>query len=448
MISRILKGPSGKPEKELYKFSQDPFSYLDDCVEKYGDIFQIPFTVGGFFKPSIILGNPEAIQTLNSPAVLPYLENIQIPAFNELLGGCQHIAAVDKAANQKIRKLIVPFLKGKSLQFQVETIWKIAQDLSREWRGGEPFWTLEAMHQLTLENTIQIIFGVTEGSTHQRLKQATSRWLSWSASSEVTQALYFEELRQDQPDSAWGKHLQNLRAIYDILYTEIERTKAEPDPRGDLLSTFVAAQDDDGNRLTDACIAQNLLSFLIAGYENSANSMTWILYALHSNPKVLEELWQELKGLDEPIDLFKILDLPYLDAVCKEVLRCFMGVTIGIERALNAPLDLMGYTLEPGTILMPSSYLLNKRSDLYPEPEAFRPERFLNRNYGSHEWAMFGGGHRRCPGDALALTMMKLVISCFLLQFRMERLDDIPIKVVMKGLQSIPERDFQLQVIP
>jgi unspecific monooxygenase len=447
-----LQGPTGDPTEEIQQFSIDPFSYLDNCVQKYGDIFRLPYCVEGNFIPTVVISNPEAVQIFGSPATLKYLENQQAPVLDYQLGGNQHLTSLDKAGHQQMKKLMMPYFHGSAIQAQAQRIWTIAQRLSDVWANGEPFWVLQTMGDLTLEVIVQIVCGITEGPRYEALKHGINAWLTWGSSPEVAQALYVEEMRQDQsPDSVWGKHLNHLKQIDEILYGEIQARQAEPETqRQDILSMLLAAQDEDGNSLSDVQIRDSLLLNLFAGKDAAAAAMAWAFYALGNHPAVLTQLRQELDAAGangaNP-DFLAIYRLPYLGAVCKEILRLYAGSVLSVSRLLNDSIEFMGYRLEPGTALSTSYYLLHKRPDLYPEPEKFRPERFLEREYGSHELAPFGIGHRRCLGYALAEMEIKLSLAVFMSRYQLRRMENEPIKLVRRNLLLYPERDFQVQAV-
>lgn len=444
-----LSGPTGSAPEELQKFSINPFKYVEECYQMYGDIVRLPFCVDGDLAPSVAISNPDAIQVLNSPATLKYLENKFTIAPKFLLGGEQHLASVDKSSHQRLKKLMLPLFNRQALEAQTQPIWEIAKRHSSFCQGGESFWVVKAMKALTLDVIVQIIFGVTEGSKHDTLKQRITEWIRWGASPEVSQAFFLESLRDEQdPDSPWNKHLQNLKGIDEILYAEISARRAEPDINGkDILSMLLAAKDEEGHQISDIEVRDNLMLMFFAGHDNTSSASSWLFYELHNHPDCLEQLQQELAPFEDAPDPLAISQLPYLSAACKEVLRLYGGSALSLPRVLNAPLTLAGYQLEAGTCISSSYHLVHRRPELYPEAEQFNPQRFLDRDYASHQWLAFGGGHRHCVGAALAQLEMKLSLAAFLLRYRLERLEHAPIALTMENLVNALERDFQMRVV-
>jgi cytochrome P450 len=160
------------------------------------------------------------------------------------------------------------------------------------------------------------------------------------------------------------------------------------------------------------------------------------LYWIHHLPKVREKLLQELDSLGDARDSSAIFRLPYLNAVCAETLRIYPVGMLTFPRVVKTPLQLMGYQLEPGTILAGCIYLTHHRQNLYPEPKQFKPERFLERQFSPYEYLPFGGGSRRCIGMAFAMFEMKVVLATVLSRYDLALADNRPVRPLRRGLTS------------
>ena len=159
-----------------------------------------------------------------------------------------------------------------------------------------------------------------------------------------------------------------------------------------------------------------------------------------------EKLLQELDSLGDNPEPNDIVRLPYLNAVCQETLRIYPVVNFSLPRVVKSPLTIMGYQLEPGTIVSPCIYLTHHREDLYPEPKQFKPERFLERQFSPYEYLPFGGGNRRCLGYAFALFEMKLVLATVLSGWELALADNKPVKPVRRGLLMGPSKGVPMVV--
>jgi cytochrome P450 len=220
---------------------------------------------------------------------------------------------------------------------------------------------------------------------------------------------------------------------------EIAERRANLDlNRTDILSMLMAARDEEGNPMTDLELRDELLTLLFAGHETTATAMSWALYWIHHLPNVKEKLLQELKSVTDPTDWMSIFRLPYLTAVCNETLRIHPVAMLTFPRVVAEPVELLGYKLELNTIVIGCIYLLHHREELYPDAEQFKPERFLDRQFSPYEFMPFGGGVRRCVGEALAQFEMKIVLATILLNYNLELSDRKPVKPQRRGVTLAP----------
>jgi cytochrome P450 family 110 len=180
------------------------------------------------------------------------------------------------------------------------------------------------------------------------------------------------------------------------------------------------------------------MTLLVTGHETTATALTWALYWIHKLPAVRKKLLTELQALDGPPDPYVVIRLPYLNAVCSETLRIYPVGILTFPRVTRSRLELTGISLEPGTTVVGCIYLTHHREDIYPDPDEFRPERFLERRYSPYEYLPFGGGVRRCIGMAFAQFEMKLVITGILSCFELALADSRRVRPVRRGLTSGP----------
>lgn len=192
-----------------------------------------------------------------------------------------------------------------------------------------------------------------------------------------------------------------------MLYAQIrDRRQEEADtpPGTDILSLLTVT---DGNAMTDGELRDELMTLLLAGNETTASAASWAMYWIYRHPDVLERLRAELQGLGANPDPTAIARLPYLSAVCNESLRLFPVVVLTVPRIVKAPVEIQGYAFEPGSILYGCIYLTHRRPDLYPNPLAFKPERFLERTYTPLNFCPLGvanvavlGKHWHCSNSS------------------------------------------------
>jgi len=295
---------------------------------------------------------------------------------------------------------------------------------------------------------MKAVFGLDEGPRGQQLEPLLAAMLDETSSPYSAAMLYFPALQRNfGPLTPWGNFLRRQQQIDKLLYEEIQEHREKADPsRTDILSLLMAARDEAGEPMTDVELRDELMTLLVAGHETTATALAWALYWIHKLPSVRETLLEELDSLGDDSDPSTIFRLPYLNAVCSETLRIYPVAMLTFAREVKVPLSLMGYELEPGTAVIGSIYSTHRREDLYPEPETFKPERFLERQYSAYEFLPFGGGARRCIGFAFAQFEMKVVLAKMLSRFQLTLADNREVRPTRRGLVTAPAGSIRMVV--
>jgi len=218
---------------------------------------------------------------------------------------------------------------------------------------------------------------------------------------------------------------------------------AEADGRGDVagedvLSLMLNARFEDGSAMSDDDVCSQLLTLLIAGHETSATTLAWIFYELHRHPEVLARLRAEIDDLGPAPAPEALVKLPFLRAVVDETLRIHPIIS-EVFRTVKESFPFQGYEIPAGITVSASILMIHNDPELYPEPACFRPDRFLERRYGPDEHLPFGGGHRRCLGDAFAMNEIAVVLGTLLPRYELALAADRPLRVVRRNLTLAPE---------
>ena len=189
-----------------------------------------------------------------------------------------------------------------------------------------------------------------------------------------------------------------------------------------MLDDLLAATHEDGSPLDAQQIRDALITILIAGHDTTALALAWALADIVPRPEVVDRLTDELKRVTggAPPEAEHLPALEYLDAAIRESLRKSPVVPFVVRKTVK-PFAAGGREYPAGVVLCPCSYLVHRRDDLYPDPDQFRPERFLERKFGPHEWLPFGGGNRVCVGMPFALYEMKVLLATLFSQARLAR---------------------------
>ncbi len=428
----------------------DPVGYMETWVQKYPDIFTSE--IFGFGNSILFVNEPQAIQQILTNDRKQFsapgeLNAILTPVLGDsgviMLGGDRH---------RKRRQLVMPSFHGSRMQnygqlvFEITT--KVFDKLLANRKESQHFLARDAMQNISLQIILQAVFGLYEGDRCQQLQMLMTKLTELFNSPLTSAFLFFPLIQKDLGEwSPWGRFVRQRDQIDKLLYIEIAERRANQDPnRTDILSMLMAARDEENNPMTDLELRDELLTLLFAGHETTATAMSWALYWVHSLPDVKEKLVQELKSVSDPTDWMSIFRLPYLTAVCNETLRIYPVAMLTFPRVVEEPVELLGYKLEPKTIILGCIYLVHHREDLYPNADQFKPERFLDRQYSPYEFMPFGGGVRRCVGEALAQFEMKIVLATILANYDLELSDRQPVKPQRRGVTLAPAGGIKMTI--
>jgi cytochrome P450 len=368
-----------------------PIRFLEDCRRRYGDAFSVTFQ--GFGSPLVMVSRPDVIRALYSERRhrLPPGRTITLkPLVGErsllLLEGDEHLSR---------RKLMLPPFHGERMRTYESVMREAAERELKGWPEGRAFAVHPSMQAITLEVILRAVFGVADHDRRERLRTLLRDLLAETTSIGLQMSVMFGRRRP----------LERLREmaeeIDEFLFAEIARQRRTA-PGEDICSLLVHAHFDDGTGMDDREIRDQLMTLLIAGHETTATGLAWALDLLAHHPDAATRAWSEGE--------------PYLRAVVSESLRLRPVVPLA-GRRLVTDLDVDGLSLPAGTDVTPAIWLAHTRPQEYPEPYAFRPERFLDQPPSTYTWLPFGGGVRRCIGAAFAELEMRTVLDEVLSRF-------------------------------
>jgi cytochrome P450 len=308
------------------------------------------------------------------------------------------------------------------------------------WPSGQPFALRERTQAITLDVIVRTVFGVEEGERLALLRERLSRMLAMGTNQLAMAGIAFPILRNTVGKRVWERFLRLRDEADEVIYDEIARRREDPTTpeRDDVLSMLLQARDEQGREMTDVELRDELMTLLVAGHETTATAVAWAFDLLLHNPETLARLEAEIAAGESE---------EYLDAVIKETLRV-RPVVPGVVRKLTEPLTLRGYELPADTRVAPNIYLTHHLPDVYPEPDRFRPERFLEDPPDTYSWIPFGGGIRRCLGASFALYEMKVVIPTILRRLEVTAASPAPDRIRRRAVTFAPERNAMVVVKP
>ncbi len=424
----------------------DQFGTLEKYQRKYGEIFY--GKKSSLMPPYVIFSNPQAIEKVFTADPSLFEIGRQSTAPVRVLLGDKSLVLLDGIEHKQHRKLLMPPFHGERMKSYGQTMVDVTQEVISQWQVGQTIAIRDYTQEISLKIILRTIFGLEEGQRYDRLKAILVDWLDTFNSPLRSFFLFFPALQKDLGVlTPWGKFLQQKQQIKEILQSECDRRRNNPDLMGeDILSLLLTAKYEDGQPMSDESIRDELLTMLFAGHETTASSLAWSFYWLHRLPEVGQKCQTELNSLGVNAEFTDMVKLPYLSAIVSETLR-LNPVVVFVSRQLTQPFELMGYQLEAGTSLFPSIYLTHQREDIYPEPKEFKPERFIDRQFSTYEYLPFGGGNRRCLGYAFALFEMKLVLATIMSQVKLELLNDKPIKSGRRGFTFTPAGGVKMKIL-
>ncbi|MHB8491212.1 MAG: cytochrome P450 [Solirubrobacteraceae bacterium] len=367
---------------------------MRNAQARFGDMFTLRLAYEG---PWVVTSDPAVVKQVftGSPRALHAGEANRI--LRPVLGP-NSVLLLDDDEHMRQRKLMLPPFHGERMLSYGEMMADIAAEEIERWPLGEPYKLRPRMQALTLEVILRAVFGVAEGPRMDTMRAALRRLIG-----AVTGPLGGAFLIAIGP-ARIGRlkaFRQELDRVNSPIYEEIALRRGAPDlaERDDILSLLLQATHEDGSPMSDEELRDELLTLLLAGHETTANALAWAVERLCRHPEKLARLHDEVREGENA----------YLEAVINETLRLRPVISV-VGRRLTEPMELGGWRLPAGVGIVPSIYLVHRRPDIYPEPDAFLPERFLDSSPGTYTWIPFGGGVRRCLGASFAQFEMKVVL--------------------------------------
>ena len=379
---------------------QRPF--LERARRRYGPIFTVRVIGLGAF---VVVSDPELIKQTFRADPKTLHAGTQSPLRTVL--GEHSLLGIDEDEHMEQRRLLLPPFKGQRIKSYEAMIAEIAAAEIDTWPEGVEVSTARSMQRITLRAILRAVFG----ASGRQLEELEETLPPWTALGSRLATVPF--LQKDLgPRSPWGRFLR-LRARIDAVLDElIAAAKADPDveERPDVLAMMVQARHQDGTPMTNAEIRDQLVTMLAAGHETTAHTLSWGIERLRRHPDVLRRL------VDEADDGGSALR----EATVREIQRTRPVISFA-GRGVRKPYVLGGYELPVGTRIGLCAALTHYDPALFPHPDRFDPDRFLDKLPDTYAWIPFGGGVRRCIGATFAHMEMDVVLRVLL-----ERVELLP----------------------
>jgi cytochrome P450 family 110 len=430
-------GPASSALLQTFRWVTRPTAFLDELVVRHGDPFTLRYVTGERF---VLSGRPELIkQILVDEAAQPgcLVANEELRPFL----GDGSLLMLNGEEHRRHRRFFRHPFAPKQLLGHVDMICSLTDRMTGQLVLGQTFAAYPLIQALSMEIILRV---VVDSETPERFAHLRAACVA-AMESISAPFLFFPFLQRDLGKwSPGGKVNAARRVIDEMIFSEVARRRSGACSGSNDVLTSLAQADESGLTLTDAEIRDEVMTLLAAGHEPTTAAVSWALYWLHKHPQVAARLHDEL---DANPNLERAGAGTYLDAVCRETLR-ISPIILALSRRYAHAIDFDGYTIAPGTYLSACSYLAHRRSAVYPEPERFVPQRFLERSFSPYEFVPFGVGARQCLGMAFALQQMRIVLARLLRRYRFVLGDESQVVTpATRGAVVRPSPNLQLKVV-
>jgi cytochrome P450 family 135 len=405
-------------------------TFIPAMQKKYGDVFALRLVPER--RPLVLFGKPGSTKEIfgSDPEVFHAGKG------NAVLGpimGEHSLLLVDGAEHKRARKLLMPAFRPSAMAGYQKVVTQIARDEVASWTPSVEFRSLERMNALTLEVILRVVFGVADEARLTKLRPLVNATVDVKPL--ILLGWGYPFLQRFGP---WKKVTEVQRQLDTLLYAEIaeRRKQADLHERTDVLSQLLLVGDSEGEEpLTDAELRDQLVTLLLAGHETTASGLSWALYELGLDAGLLA---RAQAAADEGDDDF-------LEAVMKESLRLHPIIPM-VVRFLMKPATIGGVRLPAGVSVGPSIILAHRDPENFPEPDCFRPERFLSGEVAANTWIPFGGGVRRCIGAGFSLMEGVVVLREVLGELDVRVVDGHTDQPRVRNITSVPDRGARIVV--
>jgi cytochrome P450 len=425
---------------QTLRFSMRQIEFVFRGRREHGEVFRMRGVIPG---GPVITSHPDHVRSLfmAKPGQAPSLTG-ESP-LRPILGP-NSVLTANGPQHMRQRKLLLPPFHGEAIDQYVAMITEAAEREIDRWPVGEPLALAPRMQAITLDVIMAGIFGIegkpAPGTPEAALRTAVKKTVAASTwpTSQLTELMH---VGREEPMGLMKLGLGMLdRPTYAVIRERRRATDLEG--RRDILSLLLQARTEDGEPVGDEELRDELLTLVLAGHETTANSLAWAWERLVRNPGPHQALLAAVRtGVGPAGESAE----ERVEATIVETMRNRPVIPI-IGRRVQVPWRLGDYAVEPGTAIAMSILLVHHREDVYPDPFAFRPERWLGRKPGTYDWIPFGGGVRRCLGAALAMAEQRVVLTAMARRLDLEPDRPAPERAMHRNVTMIPARGARVVI--
>jgi cytochrome P450 len=429
----------------LPEFRKDPAGFLEKLARQYGDVIYLPLGRQHIYY----VGHPDAIRDVLVTNQNKFKKSRMLERARVLLG--DGLLTSEGQHHRRQRRLVQPAFHRDRLAGYGAVMVERSGVVRDQWQSGRPFDVLQEMMRLTLAIVARTLFSADVESEAGDIGAALTQVFDLF---EVI-LMPFSELLEKLPLPAVRRFQRARKRLDETIYRLIAERRASGRDTGDLLSMLLLARSEEGDEdgsggMTDVQVRDEALTLFLAGHETTADALTWAWYLLSQSPQAEAAFHAELdRVLSGRLPSFD--DLPrlrYTESVFAEALRLYPpGWGIG-RRALE-DYSVGGFLIPARSVVLMSPYAVHRDPRWFPDPLAFRPERWLEDDPARPKFAYFpfGGGARVCIGERFAWMEGTLILAAIGQRWRL-RLEpghrvETHARITLRpkhGMRMIPER--------
>ena len=380
-------GPRAPGALQSLYYGLHPFGFFGSAHRRYGDVFTVHVTG----QTWVVLAHPDLVKQAFASGPAEVDSGVANEPLRPLIG-TRNVLLLDGDEHLRRRKLVLPPFHGERMRAYTPIIEEATRAQLARWPMGRTHAALPVMQAITLDVILRAVFGVEDAGRMDRLRAAVSEVMAWVTG--LRAAFVFSFLGYERLERVRTFRRQ-MAAMDAEVFAEIARRREQP-PGDDVLSLLLEARFEDGTGLSDQDLRDELVTLLVAGHETTTALLAWAFQELAFAPRA----WERLAAGEDG----------WADAVVTETLRLHPPVPLVVRR-LRTPQQFDGFALPAGATVAPCATVLHRDPEIWDEPEAFRPERFLGKRPPAGAWLPFGGGVRRCLGAAFAQFEARTVLS-------------------------------------
>ncbi|HKW18018.1 MAG TPA: cytochrome P450 [Terriglobales bacterium] len=420
----MLKRPPGPPPKfpigNMPLAADDPLSVFTKWAHEYGDIF--------YYRAAWLhvyfLNHPDLIEEVLVCNPRNFLKDRVVRKSHWFFGEGLLTNEGDSWLRQ--RKFSAPAFHRERIAAYAKVMTNYAEQTAASWRNGEVRDLHLDMMQLTLRVVVRALFNLESEKTQQ-----ISAAMNVMMGNATGVRMLLPPIMRYLPIPQMVRVRRAVANLDQIVYEIIAQHHAAARDSGDLLSMLISARDEDGTRMSDKQLRDEVLTFLLAGHETTALALTWTWYLLGQYPEIEQKLQEELDRVlsGRAPEFADMARLPFTERVIKESMRLYPPAW-SLARTVISDFELRGYTIPAGANVVMSQWIMHRHPGYFPEPEKFDPDRWLadrGNKLPRFAYYPFGGGPRQCIGAAFAMMEATLLLATIAQHFRLRVVPDHPV---------------------